>query len=228
MPLSQAPRNASENLYCLARVGWPWWLEGNSLAISRGWQPRRPVVQPTGDSWVPSGVSHPTLLKSCHWESECSPSPSGHPLHGPNIQLKACRDKELKASIMAMSCARAQLAKPPDFSRLLGGRGDRPERRCWVVAPLLLHPLHFDFLFFKHGSGPFLAEESGEGNAVPLGVLGHCDGVKGLCTQAALGPRDAVGCGGLGVHRSLLSSSTLSPGHPQVHPLPGQLQPSSA
>lgn len=61
---------------------------------------------------------------------------------------------------------------------------------------------------------------------MPLGVLGHCDGVKGLCTQAALSPKAAEGWGGLGLHRSLLSPSTLSPGHPQVHPLPVWLQPS--
>lgn len=84
-------------------------------------------MQSTSDSWVPSRVSDPTLLKSCHWESKCSPSPSGHPLHGPNILLNACRDKELKLSIVATSCARAQLAKPPDVSKPLGGRGDRLE-----------------------------------------------------------------------------------------------------
>lgn len=33
---------------------------------------------------------------------------------GPNMQLNARRDKGLKAAIIAMSCARAQPAKPPD------------------------------------------------------------------------------------------------------------------
>lgn len=56
--------------------------------------------------------------------------PSGHPLHRPNIQLKACRDKELTAFITAMSCARTQLEKPPDLSKPLGGRGDRQEHQC--------------------------------------------------------------------------------------------------
>lgn len=94
------------------------------------------------------------------------------------------------------------------------------------MIPLLLNPLFFEFLVVKHGSGPFLAEESREGNEVPLGVLGHCDGVKGSSTQAALSPRAAKGWGGLRLHRSLLPPSTLSPGHPQVHPLPVRLQPS--
>lgn len=53
-------------------------------------------MQLTSGSWVLSIVLDPTLLKSCHWEIECCPSPSGHPLHRPNIQLKASRDKELK------------------------------------------------------------------------------------------------------------------------------------
>lgn len=85
-------------------------------------------------------------------------------------------------------------------------------------APLLFHPLHFDFLFLKHSSGLFLAEERGGGNEVPLGVLGHCGGVKGLCTQAVLGLRAAKGCAGHGFHHSCCPLSTLSPGHPQAHP----------
>jgi len=55
---------------------------------------------------------------------------------------------------------------------------------------------------------------------VPLSVLGHCDGVKGLCTQAALGPRAAEGCGGLGLHHSLLSPSTFP--HATRKPTPFQ------
>lgn len=84
-------------------------------------------MQLTSDSWVLSLVLGPTLLKSCHWEIECCPFPSGHPLHRPNIQLKACRDKELKGSITARSCARVHLAKPPNLFWFLGGRGDGTE-----------------------------------------------------------------------------------------------------
>lgn len=84
-------------------------------------------MQLTSDSWVLSIVLDTMLLKNCDWEIECCLSPSGHPLHRPNIQLKTCRDKELKGSISARSCARVHLARAPNLSWFLGGRGDGTE-----------------------------------------------------------------------------------------------------
>lgn len=79
------------------------------------------MVQLTSHSWVLSIVLDSTFLKNCLWEIECCPSSSGHPLHRPNIQLKACRDKELKGSIPARSCARIHLAKSANVSCSLVG-----------------------------------------------------------------------------------------------------------
>lgn len=199
-------------MHLKTRAAWQGW------AGPGGWRAICWQLVPLA-TWETGGAAHwwfldPTLLKSCLQESECSPSPPGYPLHGPKMQLNTCREQERKASIIATSCARAQPVKTPKLSRPLGGRGDGPERHFCVVAPLLLHPLHFDFSFCKRGSGSLLAEESGEGNEASLGVLGHRDGVKGLCTQAALGPRAAKGRGGFGLHHSGRSLSTLSPGHP--------------